>query len=392
MDYPLADLKILDFTYLLPGPFGTMILADMGADIIKVENPKNPDLMRFVPPLIDGMSAAYMQVNRGKRSLGVDLSTEEGQDIVYRLVKEYDIVVEQFRPGVMERLGLGYNRLREISPSLIYCSLTGYGSTGSYALRAGHDINYLSLTGVESWSGRKDTGPSLHGIQIADLGGGSKNLVIGILAAYIRRLRTGEGERVDISITDSVFSLSVFDTAGFLADGRQPLPEGEVLNGGSLYDYYRTADGRYLSAGPIEPKFLVNFCEALGMKDILGRGILTNDQVLEAKKQIGERISSKPLEYWISCFSATDACVEPVRTLDEAVTSPPLTERDMVIHCANQYGTDLRQIGNPIKFGSGPCTAGFAGVTLGYHNDAILDSLGFDHDDMAELRKKRVFG
>lgn len=392
MDYPLEGVKILDFTYLLPGPFGTMMLADMGADIIKVENPNNPDLMRYVPPFVDDISAAYMQVNRGKRSLGADLSMEEGKSVIYRLVAEYDIVIEQFRPGVMEKLGLGYERLREINPSVIYCSLTGYGSTGTYARRAGHDINYLSLAGVESWSGRKDTGPSLHGIQIADLGGGSKNMVIGVLAAYIRRLRTGAGERVDISITDGVFSLSVFDTAGYLAGGRQPLPGEEVLNGGSLYDYYRTSDGRYLSAGPIEPKFLVNFCEALGMADILAGGILSNDQVREAKIRIGERIASKPLDYWVGCFRDVDACVEPVRVLEEALTSPPLAERDMVVRCANQYGSDIRQLGNPIKFESGPCVAGFAGVTLGYHNESILESAGYSHGDIELLREKRVFG
>ena len=392
MDYPLEDLKVLDFTYLLPGPFGTMMLADMGADIIKIENPKNPDLMRYVPPFVDDISAAYMQVNRGKRSLCADLSTDEGSEIVYRLAKEYDIVIEQFRPGVMEKLGLGYGRLREINPSIIYCSLTGYGSTGSYARRAGHDINYLSLTGVESWSGRKDTGPSLHGIQIADLGGGSKNLVIGVLAACIRRMRTGAGERIDVSITDSVFSLSVFDTAGFLAGGRQPLPGEEVLNGGSLYDFYRTEDGRYLSAGPIEPKFLVNFCEALGMSDILANGVLTNEQVLEAKQHISARIASKPLNYWVSCFRSVDACVEPVRTLDEAVSLPPLIERDMVIQVHNQFGTGVSQIGNPIKFDSGNYTAGFAGVTPGYHNESILDSLGYSPDDIVKLRKRGVLG
>jgi len=186
MTPPLDGMKILDFTYLLPGPFGTMMLADLGAHIVKVENPLNPDLMRLVPPFVEGTSAAYAQVNRGKRSLALNLTVPGSADIVRRLVMEYDVVVEQFRPGVMDKYGLGYGALREINPSIIYCSLTGYGQTGTLARRAGHDINYMALSGIESYSGRKETGPAPSGIQVADLGSGSKNLCIALLAAYIK--------------------------------------------------------------------------------------------------------------------------------------------------------------------------------------------------------------
>src|SRR3990172_10956094 len=178
MSKPLDGLKILDFTYLLPGPYGTMLLADMGADIIKVENCESPDIMRLMPPYVDDMSAVYAHVNRGKKSLSLNLKKPEALEIIQRLVREYDVIIEQFRPGTMDRLGIGYEHLAKINPSVIYCSITGYGQTGSYAGRAGHDINYMAVSGVESMSGRKEIGPVLTGIQVADIASGSKNLVI----------------------------------------------------------------------------------------------------------------------------------------------------------------------------------------------------------------------
>ena len=265
MPAPLEGMKILDFTYLLPGPFGTMMISDLGADIIKVENPESPDIVRLMPPHTDGMSALYAHLNRGKRSLSLNLKKAEAREIVLRLVRDYDVVIEQFRPGTMDRLGLGYADLSKVNPSIIYCSLTGYGQTGSYADRAGHDINYMALSGVDSISGRRETGPVLTGIQVADIASGSKNLVIGVMAAFIGRQRTGAGNYIDVSITDGVFAMSVFATAGYLAGGKEPV-RGDFLSGGALYDYYRTSDGGYLSVGPIEQKFFFAFCDCIGVR------------------------------------------------------------------------------------------------------------------------------
>ena len=318
MAEPLGGLKILDFTYLLPGPFGTMMLSDLGADIIKVENCENPDLMRVVPPYVDDISAAYLHINRGKRSLSLNLKREEAREIIYRLVREYDVVIEQFRPGTMDRLGIGYDHLREINPAVIYCSLTGYGQTGSYAMRAGHDINYMALSGNESFSGKKNAGPFLSGIQIADIASGSKNVVIGVLAAFIRRQATGLGDYIDISITDGVFSMSVFATAGYLAGGNEPKREGEFLNGGSLYDFYITADGGYLSVGPVEQKFFKTFCDTIGCPGAAETGIMN----WNVKEQIAAIIAGQPLAYWREKFRNVDACVEPVYSVAQAVSNP----------------------------------------------------------------------
>lgn len=201
----LTGLKILDFSTLLPGPFATMMLADMGADVLKVESPNRVDLTKVLAPMDGEVSATFGHLQRSKRSLALDLKQEEAREVVYRLVQEYDIVIEQFRPGVMDRLGIGYEQLKQINPNVIYCSITGYGQTGPLRDRAGHDINYLALAGAAGYSSRKNEAPVPAGIQVADLAGGSMPAVIGVLAAVYHRNQTGEGQYIDLSITDAVF-------------------------------------------------------------------------------------------------------------------------------------------------------------------------------------------
>lgn len=390
MNHPLGGMKILDFTYLLPGPYGTMMLADMGADIIKVENPSNPDLMRFAGTMRSGMSAAYAHVNRGKKSLALDLKKEGARSIVYRLAETYDIIVEQFRPGVMGSFGLGYDDIKKINPSIIYCSLTGYGQTGRYARRAGHDINYMALSGIESFSGRTAAGPCPEGIQIADVCGGSKNLVIAVLAAYIKRLNTGEGDYIDLSITDGTFAIQVMQAADYLSGGSMPSPETEIFNGGSVYDFYRTSDGRYISVGALEPKFAAAFYSALGIDEMAEPALADGAAMSAIKRRVASIIASNTLEHWMGIFSRIDACVEPVRTLEEAASNHPISERDMICDVMSHTGETLRQIANPIKFASGKYTAKSAGVPLGCHTAAILASAGYSDDEINALKSRGV--
>ncbi len=390
MEFPLSKMKILDFTTLLPGPYGTMVLADHGAEIIKIENFRNPDLLRALPPFVDALSAGFAQLNRGKKFMGLDLKKEEAREVVYRLVRDYDIVIEQFRPGVMERLGIGYESLREINGSLIYCSITGYGQTGTCSGRAGHDINYLALSGISSFSGKKESGPALSGIQVADLAGGGMNMVIAVLIAYIKRLTTGTGEKIDVSMTDSVFSLAASTAAGILAGERAPGAGSTLLNGGHIYDYYVTSDGRYLSVGPIEEKFFKEFCSIIGIEEFEYSKLGNVKSIREMKNEVALKIAEKRLDEWTAIFRKSDACVEPVLDLEEAMGSPPLSEREMVVRIKNSSGNEIRQVGNPLKYASGKYYAGEVGNSPGHDNRSLLEGAGYSVPEIEDLYNRGI--
>jgi alpha-methylacyl-CoA racemase len=369
MPGPLSNLKVLDFSTLLPGPYATMLLADMGADVLRVEAPGRLDLTRVMPPLEDGVSTSHTFLNRGKRSLGLDLKQEDSADLVKQLVTEYDVVVEQFRPGVMDRLGIGYETLKAINPNLIYCAITGYGQTGPYKDRAGHDINYLSLAGVSSHCGRREAGPPPMGIQVADVAGGSHHAVMGILAAVIHRQQTGEGQFIDISMTDAAFALNTMAGAAALAGGQEQKPESSMLNGGTFYDYYQTSDGRWLSVGSLEPQFSDRLCDALGIPDMKSFALSQNPEHQQAiREALKSNIAQKTLAQWQDVFANVDACVEPVLTITEAAEHPQLKARGMVIDVAKGNGGGQKQIGHPIKFSATPCESRYIGRTLGADN------------------------
>lgn len=373
---PLEGLRVLDFSTLLPGPYATMMLADMGAEVLRVEAPDRLDLTRVMPPHDGGVSTAHAYLNRGKASLALDLKQPGNIDTVKRLIADYDIVIEQFRPGVMQRLGLDYDTLRAINPSLIYCAITGYGQTGPYSQRAGHDINYLSLAGVSSHCGRKETGPPPLGIQVADVAGGSHHAVMGILAAVIHRQRTGEGQFVDVSMTDAAFALNGMTGAAHLAGGEAPAPEQSLLNGGSFYDYYETADGRWLSVGSLEPQFMGRLCDTLGLGELKSLGLSQKPSHQQALKQaLKSAIAERTLADWQAVFAEQDACVEPVLTLAEASAHPQLVAREMVVAVPRGDGGTQRQIGFPIKFSATPCDAGYTGRDPGADNETVLSRL-----------------
>ncbi len=327
----LQDLKILDFSPLLPGPYATMLLADMGADVLRVESPTRPDLVKSLQPQIDGVSAAYRQLHDNKQTVELDLKQKEAVEEVYRLVREYDIVIEQFRPGVMSRLGLDYETLKAINPNLIYCSITGYGQTGPYKDRAGHDINYLALSGVMDYSRRKNEAPVPLGLQVADVAGGSHHAVMAILAAVIHRQSTGEGQYLDISMTDAAFALNAMTGAAALAGGEQPEAETGWLNGGTFYDYYETCDKRYMAVGSLEPQFQKLLLEVLGLMDLKKEcADFTPESQGRVKQAISEIFSSKTFEHWCQVFAQVDACVEPVLTFEEASNHPHVQARGLI--------------------------------------------------------------
>ena len=387
MSGPLASLKVLDFSTLLPGPFASLMLADMGAEVLRIESPTRMDLLRALPPHDQGTSASHAYLNRNKRSLALDLKRAEALEIVRALVKDYDIVLEQFRPGVMERLGLGYEALKALNPRLIYVSITGYGQTGPYKDRAGHDINYLALAGVASHTGRQDSGPLPLGVQLADVGGGSLHAVVGLLAAVIARQQSGVGQYLDVSMTDCSFSLNAMAGAGYLACGVEPAWENHVLNGGSFYDYYRSRDGRWMSVGSLEPAFMRQLCDALGRPELAAQGMSP-----ELKTALRVEFEKRSFEELCELFAGVDACVEPVLNLSEAVEHPQLKARGLVSQVPRGDGSTQAQLACPLKFSQGLPAPRHIGVAVGAHSDEVLAQLGVSAQRIAQLRKANVVG
>lgn len=353
MTTALKGLKVLDFSTLLPGPFATLYLADLGAEVIHIESPTRPDLIRLLPPYANGQATAHSYLNRNKQSIALNLKDPQSIELIKQKITEYDIVIEQFRPGVMQRLGLDYATLAALNPRLIYCSITGYGQTGSYKDKAGHDINYLALSGIAGHSGRQDSGPPPMGIQIADVAGGSLHAVIGILAAVVEREQSGLGQYIDVSMTDCVATLNNMAAAATLAGNTKQYPQQSHLNGGTFYDYYQTQDGRYLSIGSLEPQFMSGLAQILDLPLLSEKGAsfnLLDQQVV--KQAIQEKIKSKTFAEWTTIFAEQDVCVEPVLNLDEALHSTLAQERQWVVEVPLDEASQQTetQLACPIKF------------------------------------------
>ena len=410
MPHALDGLKILDFSTLLPGPYATMILADMGAEVLKVSSKDRYDLVVNWPPVIPGteVTGAQAWLGRNKKTIYLNLKKPKAVEAVKKLVKEYDIVVEQFRPGVMKKLGIGYEELREVNPRLIYCAITGYGQSGPFARAAGHDINYLARSGIAYAAGRKQGGPSLYNFQIADVAGGSMNAVCGILAAVYCRERTGKGQFIDISMQDCVVPFNSMDGASFFAGGEFPEREGGLLDGGGIYDYYETADGGYMSVGSLEPKFFAALCEGLGKPEWSDGAILrTAEGTKEAKETFRRIFRTRTRDQWTEVFRKLDACVEPVMSLEEVSRDPHLKARGMWPEVevpltssrnsrSGNAGQDdaggettgpvrVTQMGNPLHLSECPPRYDHAGYPEGYHTEEILSAMGYSADDIEEM-------
>lgn len=368
MPSALKGLKVLDFSTLLPGPFATMYLADMGAEVIHVESPTRPDLVRLMPPYANGQAVAHSYLNRNKQSIALDLKDPANIERIKQKISEMDIVIEQFRPDVMRRLGLDYATLAEINPRLIYCSITGYGQTGDYKDRAGHDINYLALSGIAGHSGRQDGGPPPLGIQVADVAGGSLHAVIAILAAVVERQRSGLGQYIDISMTDCAVSLNAMAAAASLAGQTAQAPEQGILNGASFYDYYQTRDGRYFAVGSLELQFMSALAAALDLPILMAKGASFAVEDRQAVKQaLQEKFISQDFAVWQQLFQGLDICVEPVLSLDEVLHSPMAKQRGWVVDVplfAQSEQTEA-QLACPIKFSRSQPQYAFIGQGLG---------------------------
>jgi len=312
MSLPLEELKVLDLTRLLPGGFCSMLLADFGADVIKVEDTGLGDYVRWAPPFYEGVeagagSALFLSLNRGKRSIRIDLKSEPGKQVLLRLVRDADVLLESFRPGVLDRLGVGYERLRAENPRLVYAAITGYGQDGPGRERSGHDLNYLGLNGILGLSGEPDGPPVSSSAQIADLGGGALMAAVGVMIALRERERSGAGQFVDCSMFDGSLSFMAMLAAEMLAGGPVPQRGSLRLSGGIVcYRPYRCADG-YVTLGALEPKFWAAFCRGVGREDLAERAFEPPGS--ETHRAVCEIFAARSREQWRAFAADHDCCL-----------------------------------------------------------------------------------
>jgi len=391
MSRPLDGIKILDLTRYLPGPFATQILADFGAEIIKVEETTG-ELGRLLYPYIGGMGTRFCSVNRNKKSITLDLKSGKGKEIFRKLASGADVIIEQFRPGVMDKMGLGYNSLRAGNERLIYCSLTGYGLSGPWLNRAGHDINYLNTAGISALTAGRDGVPVMSSVQIADIAGGSLFAVIGILLALFHRTRSGKGQLCDIAMMDGALSLLSYTIGEWCGKGSVPETGREFLTGGfAMYNTYKCGDGRYVGLGAIEGKFWKGFCTKIGRDDLINCQYDLSKQE-EMISDIGAVMSGRSRDEWVEFFAGSDICFTPVLDLDEVSEHEQVKAREMLHKIMNFRGSgeDLYVTGNPVKLSETPCEIILEFPDTGADAMKVLNDAGYTEDEVKEFIREKI--
>jgi crotonobetainyl-CoA:carnitine CoA-transferase CaiB-like acyl-CoA transferase len=386
--HALEGIRVLDLSRLLPGGFCSLLLADFGAEVLKVEDTGLGDYIRWSPPYYEGVedsakSALFLALNRNKRSIRLNLKHERGKEVLLKLVREYDVVLESFRPGVLDRLGVGYERMREENPRIVYCAISGYGQDGPLRERSGHDLNYLGLIGLLGLTGDRDGPPVSASAQIADLGGGALMAAFGIMAALRERDRSGEGQMVDISMADGALSWLAMVAAQYLADGVVPR-RGNVPLAGSLICYrpYACADG-YVTLGALEPKFWQAWCRGVGREDLIEHQFQAPGS--EPHAEVEQIFLSRTRDEWSAFAAENDCCLEPMLDLDEALDSDLVRAREMVVEL-DQPGAaqPVRQLGVPVKLSRTPGGVHAPAPGLGENTREVLEALGYDADELEE--------
>ena len=386
---PLEGVRIIDFTRLLPGPMATMMLADMGADVIKVEDPDSPDYVRHFEPMIDGTSSFYYALNRNKRSLAINFLSPEGKAIITDLVKDADVLIEQYRPGVMKKLGLDYETLCVINPRLIYISITGYGQNSSMSQAAGHDINYISIAGALGITG-DENGPVIPGFQLADIAGGSYMAMNAVTAALYQREKTQKGQYLDIAMTDSVLPFIALPFAEYQAStNRHQRGKFQLSGGQANYNVYKCGDGKYIALGSLEPKFWNTVCDKLGKPEwqekIIGDDVTQNS----IKKELQEIFNKKDREDWLQFFHSDDICITPVNDLSDVSNDKYLKERTMFVDF-DIDGRHIQTIAQPIKFSSQTSSENWVAPQLGEDTYTILKELKYPDEKINELISQKI--
>ena len=389
-ELPLSDVRVLDFTQFMAGPFCTMLLADMGADVIKIEKPNGDDTRRMGPPFIEGESVAFLGINRNKRSISMDLKNAESQDLLKRLAREADVLVQNFRRGTLERFGLGYDEARNLNPALVYCHISGFGATGPYRDRGGFDLIAQGMSGLMSATGHPNAPPVKVGVPIADLNAGGY-AAYGILCAYIQRLKTGCGQFVDTSLLEAGIAYTIWESGLFFATGENPGPLGSAHRLSAPYQAFRASDG-YLNIGAANQGNWERLCQAIARQDLLeDPRFQTNPDRMQHLYALTETLqatfSQRCTSEWIDILENADVPSGPIYTFSEVYEDPQVRARKVAVETDHPTAGSIRNIGIPVKLSETPGAILRPAPTLGQHTDEILSEFGLAESEIESLRE-----
>ncbi len=390
----LEGVKVLDLTQIMAGPYCTMMLADMGADVVKIEKPNGgDDTRRMGPPFIEGESAAFLGINRNKRSVVVDLRSDRGREIVHDMARASDILVQNFRPGSLERMGLGYEQVRELNPAIVYCTISGFGTTGPYARRGGFDLVTQGMSGLMSVTGHPESPPTKIGVPICDLNAGMF-AALGILTAYINRLKTGQGQHVDTSLLESGIAYTFWESAMYFATGETPGPKGSAHRLTAPYQAFETSDG-YLNVGAANQANWERLCDAIERDELVSdpRFVQPKDRMKNLEDltaTLEQTFSRQTTAHWLEALEAAGVPAGPIYNIEQVYRDPQVRAREMIVETDHPVAGRVANIGIPIKLSETPGRFRKPAPTLGQHTDEALRQLGRSDDEIAELRSQGV--
>ena len=390
---PLENITVLDFTQIMAGPFCTMLLADMGADIIKIEKPGGDDIRGIGPPFINGESAAFLQINRNKRSIVMDLKHPDSYDVICRMISKADVIVQNFRPGVMEKLNLEYDSVRKLNQSIIYCSISGFGTTGPYKKRPGFDLVTQGMSGIMSLTGEPGGNPTKTGVPITDLNAGFY-AAYGILNAYIQRLKTGKGQLVDTSLLEGGLAYTFWESAIFFATGASPKPGGSAHRLTAPYQSFPTIDG-HINIGAATQSNWIRLCGAIDRSDLLNeKKFYTNtdrmENLEELQANLNKTFRSKTTAEWLKILEQAGVPCGPVYNMEQAYNDPQVLSRDMIVEIEHPVAGLIKNIGIPVKLSDTPGSIRRPAPSLGQHTDEILAQFGYTQQESGSYKASGI--